>query len=779
MAPIRILKWNVASRWERATNLTGIMVTNQSGQPIDVDVREHLDAIDGTLHEQLEQDARLTSGVPDEQRGDDLGFIQMSGLTRPGLVAEAPQAHTPEDLDPSKPVNFYEAGVVDVDASMDPGSYDSAAADSEDLAAEKPHSETAKGLREILAQLGSESDTEPLPPEADPLPPPRAVEDSLDPQALVDAGGADLLRREVPGATEPAISAPPADEGTAPPDTRDGADGATMDDDITEEHTLKRPVEVPTLEAEMAAGDDNRAAADLKPPEALAVDGWNDVTDIESHGKGAELPSRDLEYEKAEVAPNSDPGAVPTAEEDALRADRQGGDPYDAMAEIDFLHTPSIDKSLRQSLAGEPGPHVEVPQGANALEESVAGAESGVIATGTYPTTLDPAHDVSRSGPASAPTTYREFEHTALPPAATDVSDASPAWLQPQEGPLLAPRQQRRSTSRRRSLRRRIRRWTIRVAFLLLLAAALAAAAWFVRDAVKPPINLYMEAQRLADQGQYAEASRRYEAFAARNRGDALRPAAEFEAAQVLSNLNPTGQDERNERNRRQLALYQAFVDNNPGHPKVARATRLIGQLQYDLGQHEDVVRNYRPELQVQDPASALPALRLVARAYQQLGEYDQAESAFLRASSMDGNLTTERDFEALADLYHQRATQATDPAARSDHYRKALEYLDHAHRSPTIDPALRERLRLKQSAWQTELAGDTPTTIPSEPQATDSSAAPDRAETGADGPAVGAVPERDIDPTAEAEYLERVTAGTETPVGDDADESAIAGDGS
>ena len=87
------------------------------------DIVQRLDAIDGSLQDHIENDARLQSGVPAGQRPTDLDFIQMSGLTRPQNQVRSHSdeitASTEEpDLDTSKPLSFFERGITDVDSEM-------------------------------------------------------------------------------------------------------------------------------------------------------------------------------------------------------------------------------------------------------------------------------------------------------------------------------------------------------------------------------------------------------------------------------------------------------------------------------------------------------------------------------------------------------------------------------------------------------------------------------------------------------------------------------------
>jgi tetratricopeptide (TPR) repeat protein len=80
------------------------------------------DQIDHSLMERLEHDGRIESGITAGQRLNDIDFIQMTGLTQPPMPPEKPFEAPGRDTDPTKPVDFYEPGVSDVDGdvSMDP-----------------------------------------------------------------------------------------------------------------------------------------------------------------------------------------------------------------------------------------------------------------------------------------------------------------------------------------------------------------------------------------------------------------------------------------------------------------------------------------------------------------------------------------------------------------------------------------------------------------------------------------------------------------------------------
>ena len=200
------------------------------------------DDISGSLIETIETDARLQSGVPGDKRVGDLDFIQMTGLTRPGtsMHPQAPAAPpASEDLDPSRPVSFFETGVRDVDHTLSPGAIETPPAlradglsDSTRLAAP---STSAAALKKIVAELaespglfpdaGHEIQAEYAVAEPEPVPetPPAA--------AAEESSSLDETLSQLLSQLQAAESAsPPALHEIAAPDTTDGTRGAANAD---------------------------------------------------------------------------------------------------------------------------------------------------------------------------------------------------------------------------------------------------------------------------------------------------------------------------------------------------------------------------------------------------------------------------------------------------------------------------------------------------------------------------------------------------------------------
>jgi len=136
-------------------------------------VRRRLDQINGSLMEEIESDVRLQHGVPAGQRASEIDFLQMPGLTRPqgrpvSFPPETPVPAPPsgDDLDPAKPVSFYEKGVADVDQSMTPGAlesvlpppYEGAEEAVADRGASLPPSRSVDALKAIVADLAREAE---------------------------------------------------------------------------------------------------------------------------------------------------------------------------------------------------------------------------------------------------------------------------------------------------------------------------------------------------------------------------------------------------------------------------------------------------------------------------------------------------------------------------------------------------------------------------------------------------------------------------------------------
>ena len=178
-------------------------------------ILEELDHIDDDLHGELVEDKRLQDGVPDEQREDDLDFIQMTGVTRRESVQSPATDQDESDADASRPVSFYEKGVADVDSTMVPGTLEDAADADQEIVPEPTEQEPVKELRDVIADLTAEA--------AESEEAAASVADMA--QEAVDTGAeaaaewptAETEEEEAPEEAAPAAEKEPAEEEVAAP----------------------------------------------------------------------------------------------------------------------------------------------------------------------------------------------------------------------------------------------------------------------------------------------------------------------------------------------------------------------------------------------------------------------------------------------------------------------------------------------------------------------------------------------------------------------------------
>ena len=296
-------------------------------------VRTRLEAISNGLVEGMEQDARLASGVPQEQRGDALDFIQMSGLTRPvANLSQAPtsqpnQADQPADgMDPTQPVSFYEKGIADVDHTMGPAAMESTTdAAHENLVPPPPPilqpipaaplviqpSKSVDAFKDIIAELTNDSQDSASSSVPAPLP-------QLEPKNLAE--NSVKVSDSVPGG----LGAPTEEDISRANDTVDG----TPEDIKVKSPELELASQLPPVEAEELPAPSNAEELDFDSllnvadiPEATAIieePGRAAPVSNASHGDG-DLQQAEQFLEELEEQPRSE-GATTKAVVDEQHA---------------------------------------------------------------------------------------------------------------------------------------------------------------------------------------------------------------------------------------------------------------------------------------------------------------------------------------------------------------------------------------------------------------------------------------------------------------------------
>ena len=555
---------------------------------IDEEILGQLEDIDDQLADELAADSRIESGVPDNQRGDDLDFIQMSGLTSPE-VADTPEdivEEGAEETDTSQPLSFHEKGVADVDSTMAPGILESPSEADEEVAG--GGDEAIPALRDMIKEHQASHKEEEL--DEAPLQEEQSLADT--PQELEETAAA-LAEEEFPD--EPTLEEINEEEEEPPQDEEPEVD-------VLYPMTHSEPLQPAQVESENAAAAAATVAASRTPREDPA-------------------PSRP-----------SKPPRTPT---------------------------PDISEA----------------------EEYLAELQSQ--------SRLRPAHidPVDAEEPVSELPRGEDWESSGGEDDGTGV------------------RKRHRSHSRRR---RKIVKWIGWVLLACLMCIGVYVGYTRFRIETESPETLYWEAGVAQRAGEFAESSGTYRDFALRFPDHPLAPDAQFMAAYMMQ----LSQQEDGKRSREayQLAakMFDQFIKDNPGHPKVARAQVMLGVLDYHLGDYQAAVaRLQNPDLRVLDDVAVLAVGRILARCYAELGEYDQAESTYLQVATTPANTRPDMDYDELGNMFRKMAESTMAGPRRLEYREKAVEYWKRASQFPGIAPTSRNELTRKASILEEQMRGE------------------------------------------------------------------------
>jgi len=251
-------------------------------------------------------------------------------------------------------------------------------------------------------------------------------------------------------------------------------------------------------------------------------------------------------------------------------------------------------------------------------------------------------------------------------------------------------------------------RLAVALLFVCMLAAGAYAGYMWLQQRMSAPAQLFNQAARFAAQGEYARASGLYEEFAAMHPADPLRPEAQFAAAFTLQMQQSADSDDRQEIAQESLRLFDQFRSDNPTHPKIARAETLMGRLNYESGNYQQAIELLRnPELRLLDPASAVPALRTLARASAKIGDPEAARSYYLQSAGAQDNHSPDVDYAELGSLYQSLADRNSDLDKRIRLQQLAIESWTHALEVPGIDPSNKQAIRSQLDVLRERLQGE------------------------------------------------------------------------
>lgn len=611
------------------------------------DAVNDFDHITERLGQGFEGDPRLESGVPQDQRGSDIEFIQMSGLVRPSAPpsASAPPAH--DDLDASRPVSFFEKGVADVDADMAPGVTEDPVMDGEDTRPIQQTRTAMSHLRDIIDDLTKDA-------------PAAATDPAL--MAALDAPEA-VPAPEPPPPSMASTELPPAPEEPAPPEAPISLD------DILAEFGAAHPM-----------GADAESPEGPRPSPAPAVD----------------------------IAPV--PAATETPRETVSEAPRM------------TRHAPVL-----------PGHAAQLAEAEKLIDD------------------LEPAPEAEDAAPSVAPGP-RRVDADELPDEALDYKrQGKRRHRSAGKSPVLAA----------------LARLAAGLVIVSALAVATYAGSLWVKQRMASPDQLFNQASRLAAKGDYAAASQMFEDFAALHPADPLRAEAQFNAAFTMQLQKPADNDAAQEVTRQALRLFEQYCKDNPAHAKTARAQTLMGRLNFESGRYTEAVELLRnPELRLRDPASAVPALRTLARASAKMGDAEAARSYYLQAVGVQGNHSPDVDYAELGSLYQSRADRAEDLDKRIELQQLAIESWTHALEAPGIDPSSKQSIRSQLDVLRERLESE-PGMAPAMESLNDAAAAGDASAEPA-APSGEAVPAAETPASAPAaEEAPAAPADTAVPAAD------------
>ncbi len=269
----------------------------------------------------------------------------------------------------------------------------------------------------------------------------------------------------------------------------------------------------------------------------------------------------------------------------------------------------------------------------------------------------------------------------------------------------------RRRSSRRHSQhrrRRRIKRWLVRLMMLAVLGGAAYGVAQFFLNQTESPEMAFSAAEKLLDEGKYAHASNAFQAFTRRFPMDIKRSDAMFMAGLAMQLAPPVPKENARKAYEEALVLLERFIVENPSHAKTARAETLMGVLYFKLDRHSEAIGILGdPGRHLRDPGVYLITLRTLGRSYAAVSRIESAHSAFMRAASLEENISPDRDYVELGSLYQKLAERSATEEEKQKYEQLAIEQWDYALRVPGLLKSRRDDIKLLRDVFASRLDGD------------------------------------------------------------------------
>lgn len=684
------------------------------------DLEQRLNDIESSVLKEVEMDARLENGVPDSQKDSDLDFIQMTGLTVPSLLeeepAEEPEVEEAEPLSSEAPVSFFEEGVGDVDSTLAPTSLELDPKNDEELVAspspatvapedsddeDQPDADYVSELKDLIEDIHDlevEEDEDETPAGQVAAVETGVASSQLETEEAEPVTDEDILQTLLHSGVDAESVAEEASQGEEPESDSPASQTASFSELTRELEQLESPVE----EAELEDAPDEASPAVEESPASEALSAF-DVAAIEYteeteappeapevlDNAPAQLEQEDLDLPGGlEALPYIPPQEAEPLEDSAIAEAEPLEDP--AIAEAEPLEDPAIAEADAERSADQ---ETIEPDALSDLRVPPASSPISSIPSelAEAETLLQALEAQERVG--QAPLAKDDFENfsmqlSGIPTAINRESLAYEANDEDGE----STRRRRRGMKHKKNWDERLARWFLRLVVLCVIGGGAYLANDYYRQMTSTPGELFQRGTRLMEDERYAEASVAFSTFVRRYPDDFQAPDAQFNAAYALSVIPSAPWERAHAAYEESERLFDVFVEQNPDHKKRARAETIKGTLLYKLERYEDAIRILSDSRRrMEDPDAYLPSLRCLARSYAKLGKIEEAQSAFLRAASLEANLEPDKDFLELAILYRTLAEGTTNHVEEEEYRAMAVVQWRHALTVPAL-PALKKR---------------------------------------------------------------------------------------
>jgi tetratricopeptide (TPR) repeat protein len=261
-----------------------------------------------------------------------------------------------------------------------------------------------------------------------------------------------------------------------------------------------------------------------------------------------------------------------------------------------------------------------------------------------------------------------------------------------------------RSKPQTRNRRRRTPMgFVIQFSFILLLFILILAGVYYslelYADRTLTSHQMMAKAESAMAGGEYAKAGILFDEILVRYPNDSLVGEAKFMSAYALQ-LVPDSDANADDYYSHSISQFERFLLEHPNHEKTNRAETLLGMLYYRTDNYDKTIALLGdPNRRMKDPGAYLTTLRTLARSFAASSRISESHSAFLRAATLDANMTPEQDYLELASLYVTLADRSTSPVMEERYQTLAIEQWDHAIEVPGILSFLKNEIQLSREA--------------------------------------------------------------------------------